>query len=119
MAFLFPRLFPVSAMLVVIVVAAAPSLVPHGHIGWETRISAAASAESSRAEGLASNNEVLAGAARESADGASSMPQADDKGRILVDNHINVGNLSPNPPKGSGHSEEARDVRSRIEAARP
>ena len=27
--------------------------------------------------------------------------------------------LSPNPPKGSGHSEEARDVRSRIEAARP
>ena len=27
--------------------------------------------------------------------------------------------LNPNPPKGSGHSEEARDERSRIEAARP
>ena len=27
--------------------------------------------------------------------------------------------VSPNPPTGSGHSEEARDERSRIEAARP
>ncbi len=94
MAFLFPRVILISVMLVVIGVAAASALVPYGGTGQETGIAAAASAESSRAEGLASDNEVLAGAARESADEAASMPQADDKGRILVDNHINVNNLS-------------------------
>ena len=94
MAFLFPRVILISVMLVVIGVAAASALVPYGHIGRETGIAAAASAESSRAEGLASDNEVLAGAARESADEETSMPQSDDKGRILVDNHISVTNLS-------------------------
>ena len=30
-----------------------------------------------------------------------------------------TGNLSPNPPKRSGHPEEARDERSRLETAWP
>ncbi len=95
MVFLFPRVFLISVMLVAIGVAAASSLVPYGHIGSETGIAAAAQFEPHGTAGVGSNSvEVLAGAARDSADGASSMPQADDKGRILVDNHISVNNLS-------------------------
>ena len=95
MAFLFPRLFPVSVMLVVIGVAAASALVPYGRTGQETGIAAAAQFEPGGTAGVGPNGvEEPAGAARDSDDEAAPMPQGSDRGRILVDNYGNTTSAS-------------------------